>query len=269
MVCIPESPSPTETHSFGQTRLSFLRGRLSALVALIHLFGLATCVAQPTDGAPSPEASRPDTSTPPQSPPSSSSTAAVQALSAHTLSAWGGGSVATGTLLGNIQQAQLGIFGVRYERLLVPPPHDATSPSGPTLTYTAAVVPVLRLSMSSKTVSPLPEGRSPAARTRRLDTYGVGVNPAGLRVTFRAARRVQPVLSGSAGLVYLGQPIPSERGTQFNFVFDVGAGLRIVLTPNLLLSAGYRYHHLSNGFRGQVNPGVDANLLYLGVSFAR
>jgi opacity protein-like surface antigen len=67
----------------------------------------------------------------------------------------------------------------------------------------------------------------------------------------------------------LGQPIPSERGTQFNFVFDVGAGFRIVLTPNLLLSAGYRYHHLSNGFRGQVNPGVDANLLYLGVSFAR
>ncbi|MFB6279515.1 MAG: acyloxyacyl hydrolase [Salinibacter sp.] len=246
-----------------------MRGRLSALVALIHLFGLATCVAQPTDGAPSPEASRPDTSTTPQSSPSSSSTAAVQALSAHTFSAWGEGSVATGTLLGNIQQAQLGILGVRYERLLVPPPHDATSPSGPTLTYTAAVVPVLRLSMSSKTVSPLPEGRSPAARTSHLDTYGVGVNPAGLRVTFRAARRVQPVLSGSAGLVYLGQPIPSKRGTQFNFVFDVGAGLRVVLTPDLLLSAGYRYHHLSNGFRGQVNPGVDANLLYLGVSFAR
>lgn len=270
-VCIPAGPgAPTETRSFGQTRLSFLRGRLSALVALIHLLGLATCVAQPTDKASSPASSRSDTSVTTQSPPPSSPPVAVQALSAHALSVWGGGSVATGTLLGNIQQAQLGILGVRYERLLVPrPPHDARLPLGPTLTYTADVVPVLRLSMSSKTTSPLPEARSPADRTRHLDTYGVGVNPAGLRVTFRADKRVQPVLAGSAGLVYFGQPIPSERGRQFNFVFNLGAGLRVVLTSHLLLSAGYRYHHLSNGFRGQINPGVDANLLYLGVSFAR
>jgi len=69
--------------------------------------------------------------------------------------------------------------------------------------------------------------------------------------------------------VYVGQPIPSERGAQVNFTFNVGAGVRVVLTPDLLLSAGYRYHHLSNGFRGQINPGVDANLLYFSVSFAR
>ena len=120
--------------------------------------------------------------------------------------------------------------------------------------------------MSSKTTSPLPQERP--ARTRSLDTYGVGVNPAGLRVKFRTAKRVQPVLAGNAGLFYFGQPIPSERGTQFNFMFNVGAGVRVVLTPELLLSVGYRYHHLSNGFRGQINPGVDANLLHLGVSFA-
>jgi opacity protein-like surface antigen len=49
-------------------------------------------------------------------------------------------------------------------------------------------------------------------------------------------------------------------------MFDVGAGVRVVLTPTLTLTAGYRYHHLSNGFRGQINPGVDANLFRLGVT---
>jgi len=247
-----------------------LRGHLSVLVALIQLFVLAPCAAQTTGDASAAGNSRLDTSVTTQSSQPSSSPAAVQALSAHTLSAWGGGSFATGTLLGNIQRAQLGILGVRYERLLIPhPSYDTGSPTGPTLTYMVDVVPVLRLSMTSKTISPLSTERPFAARTRSLDTYGAGVNPAGLRVTFRAIKRVQPVLAGSAGLVYVGQPIPSERGAQVNFTFNVGAGVRVVLTPDLLLSAGYRYHHLSNGFRGQINPGVDANLLYFSVSFAR
>jgi hypothetical protein len=49
----------------------------------------------------------------------------------------------------------------------------------------------------------------------------------------------------------------------------VGAGLRLVLTTRTTLTVGYRYHHLSNGFRGKINPGVDANLVYLGVSLAQ
>jgi hypothetical protein len=195
---------------------------------------------------------------------------ALQALSANTLSVWGGGSFATGGPIGNIQQAQLGILGLRYERLLLPrPPHTSTSGNGPTLTYTVDVFPVLRLSATSESIDPTPPDRPPAVREEDVDTYGTGISPAGLRVTFRSDRRVQPFLAGSAGLLYFGQPVPSERGKQVNFVFDVGAGLQVVLTPTLLLSAGYRYYHLSNGFRGQINPGVDANFFYFGVSFSR
>lgn len=195
---------------------------------------------------------------------------ALQALSANTVSAWGGGSFATGGPIGNIQQAQLGILGLRYERLLLPrPPHTSQSVNGPALTYTVDVIPVLRLSASAESIDPAPPDRPPAVREANVETYGTGISPAGLRLTFRAAKRVQPFLAGSAGLLYLGQPVPSERGKQINFIFDVGTGVRIVLSPDLLLSAGYRYYHLSNGFRGQINPGVDANLFYFGVSFSR
>lgn len=195
---------------------------------------------------------------------------ALQALSANTLSVEAGGSFATGGPIGNIQQAQLGVLGLRYERLLLPrPPHTAQSMDGPTLTYMVGVFPVLRLSATSESIDPTPPPYPPDIREEEVETYGTGVSPAGLRLTFRAARRVQPFLAGSAGLLYFGQPVPSERGKQVNFVFDVGAGLRVVLSPNLLLSAGYRYYHLSNGFRGQINPGVDANLFHFGVSFSR
>jgi len=60
--------------------------------------------------------------------------------------------------------------------------------------------------------------------------------------------------------------VPNALGRSLNFMFDLGAGVRVVLTPTLTLTAGYRYHHLSNGFRGQINPGVDANLFRLGVT---
>lgn len=195
---------------------------------------------------------------------------ALQALSTNRLSVWGGRSFATGGPIGNIQQAQLGMLGLRYERLLLPrPPHTPKSVNGPTLTYTVDVFPVLRLSASSESIDPTSPDHPPAVREEDVETSGTGVNPAGLRLTFRAAKRIQPFLMGSAGLLYFGQPVPSERGKQVNFVFDVGAGIQAVLSPTLLLSAGYRYYHLSNGFRGRINPGVDANLFYFGVSFSR
>lgn len=235
---------------------------------MIYVLSLAPCVAQPTDEASSTASHPPDTSA--AVPSASSAPVALRALSANTLSVWGGGSFATVTLLGNVQQAQLGLLGLRYGRRLLPrPPHNSNSLSNPTLTYTVDVLPVVRLSTSSTTIDPTPPDSPPALREQNVETYGMGISPAGLRVTFRAAKRVQPFLAGSTGLLYFGERVPSERGKQFNFMFDMGAGFRIVLTPDLLLSAGYRYYHLSNGFRGQTNPGVDANLLHFGISFSR
>lgn len=162
----------------------------------------------------------------------------------------------------------MGVLGLQYERLLVPAP-PAPRPDGPTLTYTVDLFPVLLLSLPPGAVAIPPFNRTSSVQEQGLDTYGVGASPAGLRLTYRIAKRVQPFIAGSTGLAYFVRPVPSEWGKQLNFMFDVGAGVQVILTPDFLLTAGYRYHHLSNGFRGRINPGIDANLFYFGIAVSR
>jgi len=265
---VRERNGTNETHSSGRTQPNFLRSRLPVLAVLAVLLVPGPCVAQSTvRPAPSPDTSTTAPSAPVKPVP-------LQALSANSLSAWGGGSFAPATLIGNISRARVGMIGLRYHRLLVPATPN-TRTNGPTLTYTLDVFPALFLSIPPESISVPPERGVPNNDSdasffeQGLDTYGIGVSPAGLRVTFRVAKRVQPFIAGSTGLVYFAQAVPNGRGKHLNFMFDVGAGVQVVLTPSLILTAGYRYHHLSNGFRGQINPGIDANLLHLGVAVSR
>jgi opacity protein-like surface antigen len=101
-----------------------------------------------------------------------------------------------------------------------------------------------------------------------LSTTGIGVYPIGLRVGVRPSAALRPFLAGHTGLFYFWSPVPDERGRQLNFAAGVGAGIQISLSTRAILTLGYRYHHLSNGFRGSINPGLDANLLYLGLAVA-
>lgn len=235
--------------------------RLPALLVLAQLFAVAPSAAQSAGESPP----RADSGTAPSAP---TTPLAIQAYSPNRLGAWIGGSFATGGPIGNIREAQLRLLGLRYERLLVPaPPNGPTD--GPTLTYTADVFPVLHLTIPPEAISIPPMDTESSTRNQGLNTYGVGVSPAGLRSTYRVVKRVQPFIAGSASIVYFTESVPSKLGKQLNFTFDLGVGVQIVLTSDLLLTAGYRYHHLSNGFRGQINPGVDANLLHFGVGVSR
>jgi len=56
-------------------------------------------------------------------------------------------------------------------------------------------------------------------------------------------------------------------GTQFNFTADLGGGLEFKLKNGRTLLVGYKYYHISNGFRGIANPGYDNNLIYVGYTF--
>jgi len=128
------------------------------------------------------------------------------------------------------------------------------------------VIPVLFLSIPAEAIPTPPPTAPPSTPPESLTAWGIGVRPAGLRLTFRSAKRAQPFIAGSTGWAHFTRSVPSAQGKSLNFMFDVGAGVRVVVTPALVLTVGYRYHHLSNGFRGQINPGVDANLVQLGVT---
>ena len=187
-------------------------------------------------------------------------------LSLSRFSVWAAGSVSPGGVLGSLQNGWFGLVGLRYHRLLIPHQrrHLATHDAA-TLTYTADLVPLARVT--------IPKGTPPMARSLRtrsvtdrgLQTRGLGVYPIGLRVGFRPTRILRPFISGHTGLLYLFDALPDERGRRLNFAAGVGVGLEIAITRRTTVTLGYRYHHLSNGFRGRINPGFDANLLYVGI----
>jgi hypothetical protein len=197
---------------------------------------------------------------------SGTTTERTSRLSRSQISAWGAGSVYSGGVLGKIPAGWLGLVGLRYHRLLIPAESAALAThEAATLAYTADLVPVAAVS--------IPKGTAPGSLSFAiqsveevgLSTYGMGVYPMGLRVGFRPSATVRPFVEGHTGFFYLFDPIPDERGRRLNFAAGVGGGVQISLTRHTILTLGYRYHHLSNGFRGSINPGLDANLLYVGL----
>ncbi|HTP43162.1 MAG TPA: acyloxyacyl hydrolase, partial [Candidatus Acidoferrum sp.] len=57
-------------------------------------------------------------------------------------------------------------------------------------------------------------------------------------------------------------------GTQFNFTFDFQAGFQFLNSSHSRAwILGYKYQHISNGYRHDFNPGLDLNIIYLGYSF--
>ncbi|MCW9708187.1 acyloxyacyl hydrolase [Fodinibius salsisoli] len=101
---------------------------------------------------------------------------------------------------------------------------------------------------------------------KRSSLSGLGISPLGFQLNFLSTKTVQPFLSTSTGLIFLDNPFPDFRGKKINFTLSAGAGLEIQLSPSASLSFGIKYHHLSNGERGEVNPGIDSNIYYTSIT---
>jgi hypothetical protein len=180
-------------------------------------------------------------------------------------SLWMGGAIQTGGLIGKIDDVRLGLLALRYERTFVP---ARAPPTAIALSYTADVVPVASLTVPAEA---RPRVRSSTGRILQLPalrTRGLGIAPFGLRLRFWPDARVQPFVSGSAGFLYFDTSIPDGRGKQFNFTADAGVGVEVRLAGPVFLTTGYRYHHLSNGYRGEVNPGIDSHLFTAGLTLS-
>lgn len=97
----------------------------------------------------------------------------------------------------------------------------------------------------------------------RATSRGVGVRPVGLRlIRGHGAVNFQAHLSG--GIVRFTLPTPAANATAANFTGELGLGFR-ARTGWGHLGVGYRFHHLSNAGRGEINPGVDSHQFYIGV----
>ena len=187
-------------------------------------------------------------------------------LSRASISVWGARSIHPGGIIGTIPRGRVGFVGIRYQRLLIPTANEnLAAHEAPTLTYTADAIPFATISIPKGTPPGTPSPAIQSVAETGLSTVGVGVYPVGLRVGFRPSDALRPFIDGHTGLFYFFEPVPDERGRQMNFAAGVGGGVDISLNRRTTLTLGYRYHHLSNGFRGSINPGLDANLLYVGI----
>ena len=109
----------------------------------------------------------------------------------------------------------------------------------------------------------------------RKTVYGLGFAPGSLQLNFRNRKKYQPFIGGGLGFMYLTQVTPDLRtplqpratGAKLNYTADFGAGLEIGLKKNRNFIVGYKYHHLSNLYTGNMNVGYNSNFIYAGMNF--
>lgn len=149
---------------------------------------------------------------------------------------------------GKIPQAQLSIFTLRYNRKLLVISNDHL------LEY------VGEISLSANY-------QIEETKKYQSESFsGFGFSPLGFQFNINQKNIVQPFFKTSAGFMLFNEPFPDQRGVKFNYTLELGGGLEIVVTDHMSLSVGYKYHHMSNGQTGQINPGVDSNIFYTGVT---
>jgi hypothetical protein len=175
---------------------------------------------------------------------------------ANEYGVWGGGSFSSPTVIGTTERTRLGLVAFRYARVVARGENLA-------LKYTLDAVPVAALSYPSF------ETTAGVTREVRKTITGAGLSPVGFQLNFRRRERVQPFAQASGGFLYFGERVPDVRGAQFNFTGDFGGGVQWKTGARRAWTVGYRYHHVSNGYRADVNPGFDSNLFYVGFSIFR
>ncbi len=175
---------------------------------------------------------------------------------ANEYGVWGGGSFSSPTVIGTTERTRLGLVAFRYARVLARGENMA-------LKYTLDAVPVASMSF------PVFETTAGGTREVRKTITGAGLSPVGFQLNFRRRERVQPFAQASGGFLYFGERVPDERGAQFNFTADFGGGVQWKTGARRAWTVGYRYHHVSNGYRADTNPGFDSNVFYVGFSIFR
>ena len=103
-------------------------------------------------------------------------------------------------------------------------------------------------------------------RTVRENTYGIGFEPASFRFLFAPTKRLKPYAQVGAGFIFTSKPIPVPESPRYNFIGDFGGGLMFSVSEKRTINFGYRYFHISNMNIGEINPGYNANVFYLGYS---
>lgn len=93
---------------------------------------------------------------------------------------------------------------------------------------------------------------------------GTGAAPVGLKMYLNQGGERRVFASATGGMIAFSSDVPVRGSRRLNFMFDYGGGVDFVLPDGRAATIGYRFHHISNAGSARVNPGLDANIIYLG-----
>jgi hypothetical protein len=174
---------------------------------------------------------------------------------------WAGYSFSNPTLIGSTTNRQCANAGLRFGYVFA-------TKGNVTFEYTLDVVPAAILVQPPGNQFAMETGNVSLVGKGRSAVYGFGVLPAGFKLAFARRRSLQPFFAVTTGMVYSMQkiPFPITDATRTNFTFEVGGGVQWMKSARKAFILGYKFAHISNAYRTSVNPGVDANMVYMGFS---
>lgn len=94
---------------------------------------------------------------------------------------------------------------------------------------------------------------------------GTGASPLGFKLYLNNTGSTRFFGSASGGMIAFSSDVPVHPSRRLNFMFDYGGGVDFALGDGRAATIGYRFHHISNAGSGSSNPGLDANVIYLGL----
>ncbi|MGE0463054.1 MAG: acyloxyacyl hydrolase [Vicinamibacterales bacterium] len=101
---------------------------------------------------------------------------------------------------------------------------------------------------------------------RPSGTPGIGLSPLVWRWRFLPRPRVAPFVEFAFGGLVTGDPVP-DGTKRVNFLTHGAFGLRWRPATRVGLVTAYRFQHISNGNQQATNPGVNAHVIWFGISF--
>jgi hypothetical protein len=179
----------------------------------------------------------------------------------NELTVWGGFAPAVRTfdVDGRTWDGQFGMAALRYSRRF-------NNSDWLNIKYTVDAIPVAVLRYPDTVVTPTGPNTVRVDRVKET-RYAFGASPFGLQFNFRPRKKVQPFLGLSLSALVFNKTTPNDLGKRLNFGSEGGAGIEYRLSNKKAITFGYKFYHISNASRGEVNPGYDAQMLYLGYTF--
>ena len=110
-----------------------------------------------------------------------------------------------------------------------------------------------------------PSGRSQCQSAESAPTYGAGAHPLGIKLYLANGARARLFAGGSVGMLFFNREMPIVGSNRMNFAVEYGGGVEANALGRSAIVVGWKFQHMSNGYTSPLNPGLDVNMLYLGL----